>query len=103
MKFVFAGLLRLVSFEQYDSAAFVTRRKVIAGLIELHGRDDVGFRYVLDVTLVTEASINASVSYPTRVILIVARNGLNAETMSGNRTARVSRVLQEHRVARIAK
>ena len=55
MEFVFAGLLGLVSLEEYDSAAFVAGGKVISGLVELDGGYYVCFGDIFYVTLVTEA------------------------------------------------
>ena len=55
MEFVLAGLLGLVSFEKYDSAAFVAGRKVVSGLVELDGGYYVCLSNIFYVTLVTEA------------------------------------------------
>jgi hypothetical protein len=57
VEFIFAGLLRLIPLEQDNSAAFVAGGKVVAGLVELDGGNDVGFCDVFYVALVTEASV----------------------------------------------
>lgn len=57
MEFVLAGLFGFVALEQDYAAAFVTGGEVIARLIELYSRDYVGLCDVLDVALVTKASV----------------------------------------------
>ena len=54
VEFVLAGLLGLVSLEKYDSAAFVTGREVVSGLVELDGRYYVRLSDIFHITLVTE-------------------------------------------------
>lgn len=41
-KTMVGGTYRLVSFEQYNASTFVSRCEIVAGVIELDCRDDVG-------------------------------------------------------------
>jgi hypothetical protein len=55
VELVLARLLGLIALEEDDAAALVAGGQVVASLIELDGGDNIGFRYVLDIALVTEA------------------------------------------------
>ena len=46
---------RFVTLKENDAASFVARSKIVTGVVELHGRDDVGLRYIFDITFVTKA------------------------------------------------
>merc|ERR1719160_228760 len=54
MELVFAGLLRFVPFEQYNSSSFVASGEIVASVIELDGGDNIGFRDVFHISLVAE-------------------------------------------------
>ena len=62
MELVFAGLFRLIPLEENDSAALIASSEIIAGVVELYGRDYVRLCNVFNVSFVTEASALRSIS-----------------------------------------
>src|ERR1700712_2227785 len=46
---------RFVTLKQDDTTAFVSCSKIISSVVEFDGRDDIGFRYIFNITFVTKA------------------------------------------------
>lgn len=84
MELVFAGLLGFVALEEYDSAALVTSREVVAGLVEFDGGYYVGLSNIFYITLITEAPIGKQSVHRSHFISL--RNVCNAQN-GGGRTA----------------
>lgn len=84
MELVFAGLLGFVALEEDDSAALVTSREVVAGLVEFDGGYYVCLSNIFYITLITEAPIEKQSVH--RSHLMSLRIVCNAQN-GGGRTA----------------
>ena len=44
-----------IAFKQDHTAAFISRSKIVSGMVEFNRGDNVGLGYIFDITFVTKA------------------------------------------------